>query len=600
MSSYANSNYLKKFDLGWVFYDDANRGKRGNGWEDIRKQGVEDAKFNLEGLRRDFSGQALRDQMSTYSKAIENMAKEERDRELALLSAATEQEVSMEDEYKYIRHFNEIVLGQERFAGILKRVTLAIKKGGKERAPSQAAHFVSRFTSAFNECLKEENDVLDLCSNDRRWKDFLVKVTNIAVFRMLDGFEDLEDKQHFGLRKDYEGLSKYLMDNPVFYDFVRSYLKIDKLKEEVEKIVTKQKKKRYKDIKVNDVYKAIDKFDRKTGKLVDNEIFARMIAGSVEEFLDTGMMQEGLRAIGFKTAGNSLKSNIGATDTITLVTRSFRIPLEELEAKFQEAAQGFSQEEIAENFAEASKKLESKDFSDLFIIHGSSKLYTMGESFKRFEKTDTRIQDFETILNQSGIQDYLGGGRANRLGNKLISLYHNTIPGAALSEEADEVKEIIRVLMAAVAGRLLFSDWSMIGYDYKHGAKQIHVFNLEGIIIPLSFVLKKLAYAMEQFGNGSWKHYYRDSPITVANFKKPSKILYPRDLSNQPQIDAGERYPGLDIDEETGKSTNFYYYWEKQRSDAVSKSKVQIRFMHDFKKIIMEEIENEFKNLDYF
>lgn len=598
MSSYANSSYKKKFDLGWIFYDDANKGKRGSGWEEIRKQGVEDAKFNLEGLRRDFSGQALRDQMLTYSKAISNMAESEREREKALLSAATEQDVSIQDEYKYIRHFNEIVLGQKRFAGILKRVTLAIKKGGKERAPSQAAHFVSRFTSAFNECLKEEDDVIGLCTDNQRWQNFLIKVSNIAVFRMLDSFEDLENKQHFGLREDYEGLSKYLMGNPVFYDFVRSYLKIDELKDEVEKIVTKQKTKRYKNIKVNDVYKIIEKYDKKTGKAVDNEIFARMIGGSVQEFLDTGMMQEGLRAKGFKTAGNSIKSNIGATDTITLVTRSFKIPLEELEERFQRAAQGFSQEEIAKHFEDATKKMEGRDFSDLFVIHGSSKLYTMGDSFKRFDK-DTRIQDFETILNQSGIQDYLGGGRANRLGNKLVSLYYNTIPGATLHDEEDEIKEIIRVLMAAVAGRLLFSDWSMIGYDYKGGVNQIHVFNLEGVIIPLSFVLKKLAYAMEQFGNGTWKNYYYDSPLTVANFRKPSNILYPKNLTTKEQLATGERYPGIEFDEETGKVTNFNYYWQKQRDDVVSKSKVQIRFMHDFKKIIMDEIENEFKNLNY-
>ena len=300
----------------------------------------------------------------------------------------------------------------------------------------------------------------------------------------------------------------------------------------------------------------------------------------VDEFLSTGRIDLTLSSKGFSTKTNVVKSNKGTTDYLNLATFDTELDLDAIEQEFQERMNDQTQHDIAMNLKTMDIKLERQKYSDLFVIHGSNKLYTMSNTFRGFQKTQ-RIQNIQYLLDKSKL-----GGK--RFGHQIISMYYNTTPGAALddTESRQTLEESLRVIIAAIAGNLLFSDWCMVGYESK-GANQIHLFSLNGVLFPLSYVLDGMSKAMKEFSiTGLY-----DGPIVIDKFERPKNILYPK-----PENPNDERYPnlkiGYDLFTRQPKVVDFNSYWLEQREDARSKSKFRLRFLRDFKDIIMKMIED--------
>lgn len=567
--------FPKDFDMGWIFYNDENQSvyKFRNGeigyWEHIRRMGRDDAQRALTNFCQNFTNEALRIKMSEYAVALKNMSNIERARENKLMKEFTGEDFTSDKGKNFLRNFNEIVLGQEKFSAALKRVIAAIELGGKSRAPSQAVNFVSYFRVAFNDLLENAN--IETLLNDTSWNQMVDQAIDLSIERMLIEFDP--EKAIFGDPKDYYGLDQYLKSNPYFYDFVRSYLKINDIRAEAQKIMNGTKKKRSKKVKINDVYK-IETKDEKTGKtsLKSSELFERQIGGLVQEFLEAGTIQLNLSEQGANVISNPIKSNIGATDAITIASKTKSINfISNVEELMQEAAFGETQKQIAQHFKELDTKLSRKKYSDLFIIHASDKLYSMGDSFRGFHK-EQKVTDIQGLLDKAN----LGG---ERFGHELVSLYLNTTPGAVLSDDQSKstIRESFRVIVAAVAGKLLFSDWAMIGEE-AGGASQIHIFDLDGIIIPLSYVLEGMSKAMKEFGETG----VFIAPITIGSFETPKEILYPARKPNRYDYPEGE------------KMVDFNAYWNKQREDARQKSQFRINFMNNFKDIVINEIASSF------
>lgn len=554
--------FPKDFELGWIFYNDANGSTFGdNGtWEVIRQLGVQQLREGMSDLEKYYSGAALQAKIGKYAKALRNMSQAERNKENRIMQEALGIDFSTAEGKDFLRHFNEAIIGQEKFSGALKRISEAIDRGGKLRAPSQASNFAGYFIAAVNEELKKYT-ALELLESETIWEDIYQEATNISIHKMVSEFE--EKDPIFGAVSDYKGLEEYIKKSGFYDDFVKQYMKLDEVKKYVKEILQdkKQKNRVYTTIKTNRVFKTTTK-DNKTKS---NELFNRMTAGLVEEFFSAGNIELELSDKGAKISGGVVKSNTGATDTITLATwqEDLNYNLDTLADLIQQTATGFTQKDIATQFNRLNERLNRKKYSKLFVIHGSDKLYSMGDSFRSFGKV-SKVTDIQGLINKSGFgSDYFG--------NKLVSLYLNTTEGAALSgkEDREKVQEAFRVIVAAFAGQLLFSDWAMIGYDGV-GATQIHVFDLDGIIVPLSYLLDGLAEAMENFGEtGIYK-----GPLTIGNFQR-GKILYPKDQDS--------RYPGHEPGAE-----DFNEYWIRQREDARSKANFRINFLSDFKKIVKE------------
>jgi len=562
--------YPKQFDLGWIFYNEENKGDdylplgdgesvKENYWEQVRKDGVAEGAATLFEIANAFSGSELRQKLSDYAEALQKMSEKERIKENKTMQELYQQNIDSDSGIHFLRHFNEIVLGQDKFKAILERVIKAIELGGTNRAPSQAVNFTGYFISSMNTELSKHSIIEMTEYSDAEWiQKILQPATDEALEKMLEAFNPT--KEIFGSASDYEGLINYLKGNPAFYQFVESYLKFDQIRAKVEKLRQAGHKRKMK-ITINDVFKS-----KKTGEKPEN--FDRMIGGFVEEFLGEGNIRVTLDKTGSVVSmGNIFKARKGATDTITVATRNYEVDVGKVYDKIQETEWADTQKDMAFQFNKIYRELDRKKYSDVFVIHSSDKLYSMGDSFDGFHKTQ-KITDIQVLLDQSGMS-------GARLGHELVSLYLNTVPGAAFSDNKDvnTIEEILRVVVAAVAGKLLFSDWMMIGY-VTGGPTQIHVFDLDGTLIPLSYVLEGLAEAMKKFGEtGIYK-----GPITISGFSRAKEILYPR------KKDGSSRYGLVD-----GESMiDFNEYWKEQREDAREKASFRITFMNDFKGIIQE------------
>lgn len=564
--------YPKDFELGWIFYNNDNDSEYNNEdgspntWEVVRQLGVQQLEGMMSELKTQYSGAALQAKMSQYATALSNMAKAERNKENRIMQEALGTDFSTTQGKEFLRHFNEAVIGQEKFAGALKRLMAAIEKGGKLRAPSQASNFAGYFIAAVNEEIKKY-PAIELLESDQVWETIYQDATNTAIHKMVAEFK--EDNPIFGAVSDYKGLEEYLKKSGFYDDFVKQYMKLeevqDYVREELDK--KKQKNRAYTTIKTNQVFKTTTK----DGKKKSNELFNRMAAGFVHQYFSAGNMEIQLTDTGAKVSGGNMRSATGATDTETVATwqEEFDIDLDAVSELIQEAATGETQKEIAFRFNRLYERLNRKKFSKLFVIHGSDKLYSMGDSFRSFGKV-SKVTDIKDILNRSGI------GSAH-FGSKLVALYLNTTKGAALDDEekTKEVEDAFRVIVAALAGQLLFSDWFMIGYE-GGGPTQIHVFDLDGVIIPLSYILDGLAKAMEEFG----KTGIYNGPLRIGNFTR-GEILYPKGQD--------PRYPG----HEAG-AKDFNTYWIKQREDARSKAQFRINFLSNFKTLI-KQLVSEFQ-----
>lgn len=140
-------------------------------------------------------------------------------------------------------------------------------------------------------------------------------------------------------------------------------------------------------------------------------------------------------------------------------------------------------------------------------------------------------------------------------GNKLVSALYNTIPGAIGADSAGEIKENVSLAMSEAMAGYLFNDWNSIGTSTGNS---IHMFNLDGIKIPLSYLLIATGQTILDI-NANPSSYFD------VNFNLPGGILYP------------EKITPFD------NSVGMEGYWDQQRQAAIGGSTFSIRFMESFK-----------------
>lgn len=141
-----------------------------------------------------------------------------------------------------------------------------------------------------------------------------------------------------------------------------------------------------------------------------------------------------------------------------------------------------------------------------------------------------------------------------------------------------QLEENLRAGIAGMVAQFLFDDYLTIGRKHKN-LTAIHIFNLDGILIPLSLILTALARAFEK----SSQHNYKD--IVRIHFSIPS-ILYPYGIApgeedNDQPMPASSNIP---IDQRRWGMNA----WNYQRQYAQLNSLIAINFLKDFRNIIKE------------
>lgn len=185
-----------------------------------------------------------------------------------------------------------------------------------------------------------------------------------------------------------------------------------------------------------------------------------------------------------------------------------------------------------------------RHLDDGFIIYSNAKNYSINEGFQSrggFKSgEDISLETFYTVI--SHFQN----------ASVLIGLIANTIPGAIY----DTGKGALEEVLATDIAYFLFDDVLTIGKGLTNKVSALHIFNLDGIYIPLSYLLFELARAMEE-GTANPRS------IASVKIKTPAFIKY----------DDPETNMGMEL-------------WKDQRTTALKDIKIGATFLKNFQELI--------------
>ena len=189
------------------------------------------------------------------------------------------------------------------------------------------------------------------------------------------------------------------------------------------------------------------------------------------------------------------------------------------------------------------------DYDEGFLVYVNAKDYMTAttDDFRGFKSgEDIKLSKYQSLSLRSGT--------SAASVNKFIGAIANTMKGA--------VGEIYRgdlaTLLAGDLAAFLFDDFKTIGDNApQDNVKRLHLFLLNSIYVPLSYLLYWSGVAIAEAADGQNVNRYFSATISNA------KISYPDPPYNSAM-------------------------WEQQRQDALDKIKVGGRFLKNFSDIVTE------------
>ena len=212
---------------------------------------------------------------------------------------------------------------------------------------------------------------------------------------------------------------------------------------------------------------------------------------------------------------------------------------------------GADREMNRKRFIEVNEHL--KRLNKGMIIYSNVKDYALGQNFKRrggfSTGGDMKLDTYANIMKKTKASEFVGA-------------IANAMDEAVFGDEKH--RQAILEMITQDMANFLFDDVFTVGKEMTDGATAIHLINLDGVYIPVSYLLLLLAEAFEQED----KKNYRDIFYPTIRY---TKILYPH---------GGEDHEG------DNKWT--YDDWLKQRDDALNKITIGATFARSFVDIVKE------------
>ena len=194
-----------------------------------------------------------------------------------------------------------------------------------------------------------------------------------------------------------------------------------------------------------------------------------------------------------------------------------------------------------------------KNVKDGYVVYSSDKNYTINDGFKNRGGFGGENISARTYLDMM------------KNVNKNIDTFVGTILQTAEGAIGDNggIRGQVERAIAHDFAYLLFDDFDTIGKDTGDG-KAIHIMNLNGVLIPLSFFLQIFAQAIE-----TW--IYNPTTIIKVQVSAP-EILFPRmEQQNAWQRANPDKSP-----------------WDYQRTKALDGTTIAMHFLGNFKSIIQD------------
>lgn len=498
-----------------------------------------------------------------------SLAASERSKEISLIRAAGFDVDDTEDVKIFIERFNEVLMGKEQFNNARTRLNSALssKSQTKEfRAPTIASWFTSYLGTALNTNINafigKSKDAL-LSQDFSSWNAELDNIVNKSIKqafkKMLTEVTSTKNKELYGdseqWRQIYEVSQQIDHFNDFFVEMIRSKIDFSRIRGIFENKAVNIQKKSHRGIR-----KVIDSAE---GLNLKSESKSRSIGGSVEEFLMSILNSMGTGFSNASSAGGRVfSSETMKADNVALFSYEATIDSTQMAQNLVDLLnQELYDASSLNNAAEIMNSFYDKYLSQLdnsFIIYGSTKSYSMGESFRGFSSGVTRkLSEAQAVLAQAGV------GSSSSI-EEYINVAYNTGTGAYFSNKRAEVEENLKTGLMAAAAHLLFDDWVSIGEAQKGGASAIHVLQLEGLNLPLSVFLEATGRAMVEATSDI-------ETMVKVSVKLPGSITYPEPMK-------------------VGSKNEVLAAWEEQAAQAKSESTFSMRFLMNFKTIISQWI----------
>ena len=554
--------------------------------------------------------------LEKITKNLDTLAKQERRKEINVLNKlAPTYNIKNISSLNLINKLNELMgMGEQykNYLGYLNKIYP--KNHAKNMSPVVTSYFSNYFASILTD---ENNEIFDKLSQkvmkivknngtaaqikkackevgDWIYQKFMENDGDNSFFNQFmekvegTNTKELEEQYHFWK----ELFEKIKQDASIKNEFMQSIMNSFQLQSTVERMVNEIKK---------------EQVNRKklSAKLKKKAIKTAVTSQSAAKGgLYYEAVNEALQAFNFKKLngtvfGSSRIDNSHTTDSVTLYTGKISLELQkEIKQKFTEFIETnvSDKEKAVEKTKKFTEWLEN-NVKDGILIYNNAKSYKQGRLIKDkgyFQGGRRKIADIGELINgRVGRSNNETFGR--KFLNGIIDIAVNMTPGAILEDEKEnatlQFENLISQSIADKVANLLFDDWETFGYKDNFNSSKlnvIHVFPLNGVLVPLSYVLEK---ASESFQNTSEKFFASYSDVIKVEIETPKSIKFK--IKEQTTAFIDEQTGGRKKDE-----TDDQYYkrralalvdaWNIQAKEAMAKTKFGMDFLSNFNNLISE------------
>lgn len=206
-----------------------------------------------------------------------------------------------------------------------------------------------------------------------------------------------------------------------------------------------------------------------------------------------------------------------------------------------------------EKAEEINKYLRTLD--DGFIVYSNAKNYTMSTKFFK----EAGFSAGAEISAQTYLEVMK---KVNKNVRTFIGVMINSMKDA-VGENMD-LYDIVCQNLAQDIAMMLFDDYETVGKDLqKTGVKSIHIMDLNGVFLPLSFFFDLMARAIDEIGK-------TPEELVKVEYRTPKKIKYDTNKEIQQTRARGEAP------------------WASQKEEALRDTKISYHFLKDFRDILSQ------------
>ena len=560
---------------GYVFYKRLENDTRNNVWTSKVLTGFNDIyNSNEDTVKKELS-------WANAAKVLRDTGYAEQQKEIKMLESVfgktIKSNISIADYPKYINTINMLMGLKKQYGNYLRELQEQAGDTKNRRAAGGFRYFESRVVPAINANVRAalsgftEEQLMSFKPSQftEIIRSVLEKSIEDAVYKVANegaGYIGKEVKMWTEIEEGFRNLNQTNRENFINevisrYDLMR-----------VSKDIGKELRQYYLD-KAKGKNKKLNLSTKIKQKMDVNELKGSSIDGFISEFLTS------LLTPANKGTGLVFKNNVMRADSVRLLSGYFEADIPD---EIIEQANSI----MSDDLWEAEQKIEKftrevlDKTQDIFIVYESSKMYRLSGSFSKrgFHGSSGNIANLGQALYKYGVT-------TSKLTINIANLVYQTIPGAIKAGEKDNIIEWVKRLIIENIEATLFDDveFQSTGKG-SNDDRVIHILNLNGVQIPLSYYCLAIADAIEQS--------IKAKKINIGSYVRvsittPKNILYPEkvnsDKNNQVTDDEGNVLPFPE---------SVFKAWNNQAADAAENSKFSISFLRNFNDLLTKLIEN--------